>query len=172
MKDWHAEQVIPVTGMVVRTGEAGDTSAAAPSVPSIFNASDIASSSCLLNLCGKADATDSGSDLFGTHPAWVEGHIRRAHPDRPHLNSLDALQCSGNTANAAPAMHSFNRQRQRIRHDLSSPLAIDAYTPPGYSSILLQPPATKDRMPRAPSTTLHLKHYFHTLALALWIETG
>jgi hypothetical protein len=43
------------------------------------------------HLCGKADAIDSSSDLFGTRLVWLETHLRRAHLHRIYLDSRDTL---------------------------------------------------------------------------------
>ena len=94
----------------------------------------MAISSLPLHLCGKADALDSGSDLFGTRLVWLESHLRRAHLHRIYLYSRDTLKRSTNPTYAALAMHSFDRQCERIPHDISPSIGIDANTPPGYSS--------------------------------------
>src|SRR4051794_26973727 len=118
--------------------------------------------SLLLNMCGKADAIDSGSYLFGTRLVWVESRPRRAHIDGTHLHSLNALKCSRNPANAAFAMHSFNRQRQYLLHENSPLTGLDAYPPQGYSSYsnsrsressILRAGSTKHCIPR--TTPIH-----------------
>src|SRR6266702_1528927 len=121
--------------------------------------------SSLPNTRGKADAIDSGSDLFGIRLVWVERRPRRANLNRIHLHSLNALKCSRNPANAAFAMHSFNRQRQHVLNENSPLTGLDAYTPQGYSSCsnfcdeALNPSCRLHK-------TLHPAHHSHTLTLA------
>src|SRR5207249_5948466 len=108
-----------------------------------------------------ADAIDRRSNLLGTHLFWVKGRLRRAHLNGTHLHSLNALKCSRNPANAAFAMHSFNRQRQHVLHENSPLTGLDAYTPQGYSSCsnfvtkrsILRAVSTKHCIPR--TTPIH-----------------
>src|SRR3981081_7842 len=124
--------------------------------------SESSRSPSLPNTCGEADAIDRGSDLFGARLVWIEGRPRQAYIDGTHLHSLNTLKCSRDPANAAFAMHSFNRQCKQVLHHISPSMRIDAYTPQGYStwfrfrfrkSSILRTVSTKHCIPR--TTPIH-----------------
>jgi hypothetical protein len=67
----------------MRSGETVGTIAAESPVASVFNALDMAISRRFLNVRGKADAIDSGSDLFGTLPGLTR---KSSSPSSPPQN--------------------------------------------------------------------------------------
>jgi len=120
-KDWHAAQVIPVTGIVTRSGEVDDNVPARPSVSSIFASGTIVTASLLLNARGEANAIYRGSDVIGTCLIGIEGHSRGADLYLARLHSLDPLKRSGHSPDTAITMHSFNRQAEFVSHGISPP---------------------------------------------------
>src|SRR5258705_13664377 len=117
MKDWHAAQVIPVTGIVTRSvGTEGR--AAVPTAVSrvskvlamLYLRDDcLLLNAFLLNARREADAVDRGGNLLSSCLFGIERQLRRADLHGPHLNSRDGLQRSGYSAHTGSAMHCFNR---------------------------------------------------------------
>src|ERR1700722_6428201 len=115
MKDWHAAQVMPVTGIVTRSGETEDSAAAFSPESSIFNVGVVAILG-LLNLRRETNAINGSRYLLRTRLIRIELQLCRSYFDRPEFNSLNSLERCGHPANAGAAVHSFNGQRELILH--------------------------------------------------------
>src|ERR1700693_3671409 len=112
MKDWHAAQVIPLTGMVTRSAGTKGRPALSTAASSVFKvvAMICLRDDCLLlNARGEADAVDGGGNLLSSCLFGIARQICRTDLHVPHLNSGDGLQCSAYSAHTGCAMHSFNR---------------------------------------------------------------
>src|SRR5438270_8040976 len=112
MKDWHAAQVIPVTGMVTRSVGIESKSAVPTAASPVFEVLAmiyLRDDRLLVNARGEADAADRCGNILSCCLFGIERQFRRANLHGPHLNSGDGLQRSGYSAHTGSAMHSFNR---------------------------------------------------------------